>query len=367
MRDRENNFNLVRFLAAAAVIYSHSFTTIYGDEAIWLATGIRAEDIGSLSVNVFFVVSGLLITKSWIGQPDVTRFLLARFLRIFPALFVLALVTELLIGPLVSSWMPEAYFADPRTWLYAPLTMTLIDDGAYLPGVFEFAAQKGLVNAPLWTLKYEVLAYVMIAVAGMLGLLATKARHLALLSVFGCAYFAIQFFTDWREHYAMLDNFARMWSCFFVGSAFYLFREKIRLNPASGAALAFLACAAYGTPLFDLTSKIFVAYAVIWFALVPSGAIRRFNQMGDCSYGLYIFAWPLQQIAIQAIPALTPHLHFVLVFPLTLLMAAASWRYVEKPCIRHHASVRGMVDKVMAAMAGNATAIGSTGSQLRRP
>lgn len=341
---RDNNFNLIRFLAASAVIYSHSFTTIQGDGGYWLATGIQTEDIGSLAVNVFFVLSGLLITKSWIEQPDLIRFALARVLRIFPALTMLSLVTVFVIGPIASSCLPGDYFTDLNTWLYVPLTTTLIDDSARLPGVFESVIQNSLVNAPLWTLKYEVLAYALIALLGGVALLKTQTRRYFVLVGISCSYIFIHFFTDWREQYAIVDNFVRMWSCFFIGAGFYILRARIRMRLIAAAVLAAAALTAHGTPLFDLTSKVFLAYAVTWLALVPAGLLRMFNQAGDYSYGLYIFAWPIQQIAVQAIPELTPHAHFVLVFPLSLLIAIMSWRYLERPCIRHYTTVRRMID-----------------------
>lgn len=346
VKDRNNNFNLVRFIAASAVIYSHSFTILEGDRGYWLSTGILSQEIGSLAVNMFFIVSGFLIAKSWCEQPDLLRFATARLLRIFPALAALSFATVFIIGPIASTCLPDNYFADLNTWLYLPLTTTLIDDKAMLPGTFETGMQAGVVNAPLWTLKYEVLSYLLVAALGMVRLRMHRGA-LAVLIGIGAGFLAIQTLTDWRGEYALIDSLMRFWFCFFVGAGFYLLRNRVQLRFLTVLSLAALAMLVEDSPYAELAATLALGYGLLWVALVPQGAIRAFNRIGDYSYGLYIFAWPIQQLVAQTLPELTPHLHFLASYPVALLVAAFSWHLLEKPCLKHRVFVLALVHSAL--------------------
>ena len=77
---RDNNFNLLRFSAAAGVFISHVFIL----SGIGMKPGTAV--LGYISVNVFFIISGFLVTKSLIDRSDIYKFTQARVLRIFHAL-----------------------------------------------------------------------------------------------------------------------------------------------------------------------------------------------------------------------------------------------------------------------------------------
>jgi peptidoglycan/LPS O-acetylase OafA/YrhL len=100
-----------------------------------------------------------------------------------------------------------------------------------------------------------------------------------------------------------------------------------------------IAALSYGTAVYEFVLQIALAYGVFWFALIPGGAIRRFNELGDYSYGLYIFAWPMMQTAFLIAPELSPHELFILSTPAILLAAAASWHWVERPALDAHGVV----------------------------
>src|SRR5438046_7505696 len=116
-RGRDNNFNLVRLFAAGLVLVSHS----------WPLTATPGEplerfadfSLGHLGVDVFFVVSGFLVTGSLLARSTLGAFLRARALRIFPALVASAFGTALVIGPLVTQLPLGRYFAAWGTWRYA--------------------------------------------------------------------------------------------------------------------------------------------------------------------------------------------------------------------------------------------------------
>lgn len=129
---RDNNFNLIRFLAAALVIYSHRFTVIRGNNFAWFNTGINTSYIGYIAVEVFFVLSGFLVIKSWINNQNLPQFFIARSARNLPALFLVSVVMAFVVGPIMSSYALRDYFADPSTWFYVPRVMAFVADTRFL-------------------------------------------------------------------------------------------------------------------------------------------------------------------------------------------------------------------------------------------
>lgn len=342
---RDNNFNLVRFVAALAVVYDHSFMIPHGRSVPWLLPNVMSGDFGWYAVNVFFVLSGFLVMKSWLSRQDIISFAVARSLRLFPALWFNAFLLAFVMGPIVCLCLLIDYFFDARTWLYVPMTASLISPSQVLPFVFDTMPVKAVVNSPLWTLRYEALSYATLAGLGLLGMFATRTRALATILVFFSAYLTITLLTDLRDQSAFLDSLMRFWLCFFLGVSAYLLRERLTLRATAAITFLLGAILAYGTPFYELILQIALAYGVFWVALVPGGAIRHFNKLGDYSYGVYIFAWPLQQTAVLAAPDLSPHQLFVLVAPVIVLAAAFSWHWIERPALDASRAVTDWADR----------------------
>lgn len=105
-----NNFSLIRLLAAASVVISHAVYLGTGDRVEPLS-GITRYNLGQHAVNVFFIMSGLMVAGSLDGSASLAHFVVARALRIFPALAVCAVLTAFLLGPWVTSLPLSGYFA----------------------------------------------------------------------------------------------------------------------------------------------------------------------------------------------------------------------------------------------------------------
>src|SRR5208283_3958352 len=158
---RKNNLDVIRLAAALMVIFSHSF----GLAINWVpkvpfykgidnGLGFLDNNFALLGLQIFFIVSGFLITKSYMDNRDPVRFLWARFLRIFPALICVILITTFVIGPLFTVHPLVIYLTSGPTYSYLS-NITLYGYTASLPGVFNNTA----LNVPLWTLKYEFAFY----------------------------------------------------------------------------------------------------------------------------------------------------------------------------------------------------------------
>jgi peptidoglycan/LPS O-acetylase OafA/YrhL len=76
-----------------------------------------------------------------------------------------------------------------------------------------------------------------------------------------------------------------------------------------------------------------VAYAVAWLAYVPAGRMRGYNRLGDYSYGIYIYAFPIQGLVAWMFGTIGPGWHILLAAIPTVLLSVASWHLVEKPAL----------------------------------
>ncbi|HEX2447692.1 MAG TPA: hypothetical protein VHK26_05845 [Methyloceanibacter sp.] len=115
----------------------HSFALVAPEIAAGSYIDFARLEIGRLAVDVFFIVSGFLVTRSVMTQP--------RFLRLFPALFVATIFIAFVLGPLVTTASLHDYFGDSRPWIYVPLTASLITHSLTLPGVFETVPEAGVI------------------------------------------------------------------------------------------------------------------------------------------------------------------------------------------------------------------------------
>src|SRR3954470_24156141 len=134
--DRDNNFDLLRLVAALSVIFSHAFLLAENSQdhdPLMMLTGQAV--LGVAGVFVFFTISGYLIAQSFEATPSPLIFLAKRALRIFPGLFACLAICVFAIGPLTTSLPLGEYFAHPKVWLFLLHNAVLDVDYNRLPGV----------------------------------------------------------------------------------------------------------------------------------------------------------------------------------------------------------------------------------------
>ena len=341
-RGRDNNFNLVRFLAAGLVLWSHS----------WPLTGTPVEpferfagfSLGHVGVDVFFVVSGFLVTGSLLARDSLRTFLRARVLRIFPALIVSAFGTALVIGPFVTELPLTRYLGAWDTWRFALQNSVTWPWGVrwWLPGVFLHQPGGPAVNGALWSLPWELTMYVMLAVLGALMLsarpLLTRAgltRVVLLLAGAATLGHGANEAFDVTRRFEVVQGL-RLVALFFTAASAQLFRDRVPLSaPGFVAAVLGLAGALWIKGAALVLYPLLLTYLVLWLALVPAGVLRLYNRLGDYSYGFYLWQFPIQQCVVLARPA-TTHWELVLIAaPATLVLAVASWHLVESRALAH--------------------------------
>ncbi len=325
---RDNNLNLIRMAAATGVLASHAVALVVGPGNGAPLKETLGYSLGTLSVWIFFGVSGLLVTQSYVQSRSAAQWALARVLRIYPALIVAVFLTVLLVGPVMTTWSTGAYFADSSTWTYLWGNSTLLRFQYPLPGVFETVPHPNSVNGSLWTLPFELMCYALVLAVGLAGLFR---RTWALLGL--GAGLAALYFWDGLPTSFHVQRFREVGSLFVLGAAFYLMRRFVPLRLDIAAGLIVIAAFLKDTPVYDEALKLALLYSVFWLAFIPAGAIRAYNRLGDYSYGLYIYAFPIQQTVIVLLPESGALTNFAISFPITLVLAMVSWTFVEKPAL----------------------------------
>lgn len=350
---RDNNFNLIRFLAAFAVLLSHSFPLATG---IWDAEPLRKTldvTLGSIAVDAFFITSGFLVAGSLMARNSVLGFALARGLRIYPALIIMVLSTAIL-GAAFTTLPVQEYFAAKEFWRYLLKNMSLVSGlSNELPGVFEQNPIKAAVNGSLWTLTYEVKMYIILAglwaVVKLLPLQNTLAfKYVLAVCAIGSA---VVYLSEPVNSGAKGWEFARLFYLFFSGAAAYTFRDKISLSGIVFVCLiAILILSGLDKRLFGLVYALGLAYMLLFLAYIPSGVIRKFNRLGDYSYGIYIYAFPVQQAVVASLPGVSVAMLFALSGSITLILAILSWHFLERRVLQLKDAATGAIMSVVGGL-----------------
>lgn len=335
---RDNNLNLIRFLAATVVLISHSFPLATGlneAEPFLARVGMTA---GTMAVDVFFFTSGLLLTNSLMARDSARGFVRARALRIFPALAVMLIIVIAGVGPMFSRLPVAAYFSDARTYEYLIQSITLVSGiGWVLPGLFELNPYPHIVNGSLWTLPYEIGMY-----GTLLGfwLIASKVYRdrpqgfSALILLAASAMLTASLASPWLD--PGVEKITRLASAFYCGAAAVVLQRFIKLSFSLAALVTILTllCFVVGDRNgFRVAYLLSFGYVVLALAFIPRGRIRLFNQVGDFSYGMYIYSYPIQQCLAAAFVGLSIWSMALYSFAVTLLFAMASWSLIEKPAL----------------------------------
>lgn len=319
---RLNNFDFLRIVAAFLVLVSHQFALNGLPEP-----EVFRMSLGTFAVLIFFSVSGFLVSQSWRHDPNALRFLLKRFLRIWPGLAVVTLAAAFVLGPLVSTLDAQAYFAHPdlRDFL-RNLKVTTIR--YVLPGVFDDNPHPRAVNGSLWTIPLEVRCYFALLAAGIIGLMARRWMAALGTLAFGIYFFGFAFDPkNYQVHFALY---------FFAGVCLDLYRRTWEAQPAWLLAAAGAVSATFHLLEMDHVALVFMIPALVVFIGTRSTPlVNRFGRYGDVSFGVYIYAFPVQQTVVWMTGKDFPFVAGLLVASVvTLACAFLSWHLVEHPALR---------------------------------
>lgn len=319
---RCNVLNAWRLALATGVILWHS----------WPLTGHQIDYqpvvrlMSEVFVDGFFTVSGFLIISSWMRRPQLRQYWTARLLRIFPGLWVCLLITAFVIAPIgvliqhssISFTSQIAYVLNNGFLNVYYVGIDRSPEGVPWPGVW---------NGSLWTLAFEMICYIAVSVLGVIGLLKYRWTIPVLfgLSVVWSAWVSYPTFAM-QTIPQMLARFA---VCFLAGAVLYQYRDKI---PANWSLVALSLVVVLGSAVLQ-NYRVVAALPLAYFIVVSGSLIRarRLQLRNDLSYGVYIYAYPVQQLlVICGLGFLDPVLFAVVATAATLPLAAASWFLIEK-------------------------------------
>ncbi len=329
---RSDNFLLLRFIAAVMVMFGHSYGFAglpnHGDFIARSAWG-KGVYTGSLAVDVFFVVSGFLVTGSYLRRAHLEEFLKSRALRILPAYTACMIGCAFVLGAIFTSLSLPAYWTNAAIYDYVYVNMQFGVQLIWnLPGVFVHNFYPNAVNGSIWTLPAEVRMYVWVAILGALGVLRRRwfanavFAGLLLLGLFAPDYLPL----------VPKPQFVRLAGFFLIGALCFVNRDWIRIGTIPLVGLVLLVIGTHHTSISACTLGLAIAYCSLWFVYVPN--FHFFNRFGDYSYGIYLWGFPIQQ-AVSASLGRPVHawVNFALSVPIVIALAALSWHLIEKPAL----------------------------------
>jgi peptidoglycan/LPS O-acetylase OafA/YrhL len=284
-------------VAAVSVVVSHAFPLAEGVGTPEPLAFTGQVTLGHVGVVTFMAISGYLITAS-AKRSSPGRFVLARLLRVYPALVVVVVVTAAVTGSM--SYLISA---------------TGVAISYEIPGVFETNPYPRAVNGSLWTLGYEIGFYALTLLAMAAGLL----RRMATMGVWALALLLTAALPSQPWFFLGL--------AFMSGSLLYQLQPPLTLRLAVASAILLVGASIIGSLTVALSSV--GAYLIVWLALrTPPVQLPV-----DVSYGTYLWAFPIQQTA-ALLGATTWWMNLAITLPVALWFGFLSWRYVESPALR---------------------------------
>lgn len=334
LRGRDNYFDLIRLIAAIMVIFSHAYplSGVGYDDLLYRFSNGQVT-LGNLAVYIFFIISGLLITQSYLYSNNLITFLKSRLLRIFPGLLGVLLVSAFFIGPLVTSLSFNDYISNEGVLNYLKAFL-LFPMQWNLPGVFEHNAYKGIVNGSLWTIPFEFICYLVVAVLGFFKIL--NHRYFVLFLTLCLFYYYIFNNTispSGAGHIFGLEigTLSELLLFFLMGSLACLFKDKIYLNKQIAMIGIFILYISLYYGGFKSIFAVFGAYLILFIAFLPATKLSMITARGDFSYGVYLYAFPIQQSVTFLFGGKTSVvLNFVISLVVTIICAILSWYLIEK-------------------------------------
>jgi peptidoglycan/LPS O-acetylase OafA/YrhL len=330
---RDNNFTLLRFSAAMTVLFAHSVAVLGLPPEREFFFNRLGFSLGEMGLDMLFVTSGFLVTASLVGRQDLIAYLWARILRVYPGLLAMLVLTVFVLAPALTTLRYGEYYASPLTWEYFRKCATLLGGIRYsLPGVFQSVPLKGEFNGSLWTMPVEVRMYLYLAAIWVALAVMPAARIKAMrffLPISAGVLLAIVLsarLTGSPFNGANIRVFM-----FLYGSSLYLWRERIPLGLwLLLAIVAALLLASFDKTVFFVVYALCLAPLVLHLVYVPRGRIRAFNDWGDYSYGVYIYAFPVQQTLAFLFPAMSLAAMMASSAAVSVAIAIVSWKLIEE-------------------------------------
>ena len=329
--------NIVRILCSIGVVFSHSFSLLDLNND-WLYQHTQYDSFGTVCVAIFFSISGYLMHDSWKSAPRLDVFFFKRLLRILPGLYGVILAAVLLL-PIIQGIDWNIFWNNEYSWKYFN-NLLVFPTELFLPYVFDSNLIR-VANGPIWSIPYEVTMYAIIALVYAL----TKTRWCGiiigtLLVLFMSYHVWVYYFegVDTRIIFINLALLTRYGVYFLMGSLLALYWHRIS-QKIFFAMLSVLCViiALYNQSTYILLMPFALPFLVLYSAIeLPISTLTSIRNFPDISYGIYLYAFPIQQIIIsQHDRAIGPYRVFLYTMPIVILCALISTYLIEKPALKY--------------------------------
>lgn len=321
-RDRNNNLNFIRFIAAVMVVICHAEPLSRGGQGAW-------GYLGSLAVSIFFFYSGFLLNRSVHKDCGAYEFFKARCIRIFPPLIVVVFVSVFVLGVCLTKLSVTEYFVNGQTYEYLLNAILVLKHN--LPGVFEQNIYNATVNGSLWTLPVECLCYIVCWFMWCTGLSKDKVMKFT-IPAFAVGYILMH---SILSNIPLLISTLRPCGMFYCGILFDTYRRQIHLKlpyvmlGVGGLVLSgYMGVAEYGSILF-------LPYLLSYLAFGTRRKLNAFGEKHEISYGMYLCAWPVQQTVVMLHGgSMDPVLNLGISIPFILAAGYTINVLIEKPVMK---------------------------------
>lgn len=311
----------------------------FGEEPITLLTNSQ-ESSGTIAVYGFFAISGFLVTRSLLTSPNVFVFWVKRALRILPGFWVCLLVTAFVFAPIVyitehNSLAGFLQYNPNGPLHYIRTNFFLLMHEYSIANLLSKNPYPYAFDGSLWTLFLEAKAYVALGLLGIVGV-AGKKRYIV-LAIFVFLWSLILFNTQIQESpnkfiRLIVDPSFLLYATYFAsGAVFYLFRDSISFNKS--VFFVFVCFTLLSIKLGLLHQVLPVTEPFMLFWLAQTLPFKDFSKPGDFSYGIYIYAFPVQQLATYFHFNQEIITYFLVCFAVTMMFAILSWFLIERPSI----------------------------------
>jgi peptidoglycan/LPS O-acetylase OafA/YrhL len=327
--DRKNNFGVLRLLFANLVVYYHSYFLIDGDAHRDIFHKVPgAMPVGTLAVAGFFLISGYLVVKSYTNSVSVKDYLVKRFLRIWPGYAVAFLISLLVVAPLGG-----AKLADINVLRNVSCFLTF--QAPCIDRVF-YGLSVEKVNGSLWTISYEVRCYVLVILLGACGFLHDRRKFLVWTVCLGLAVFLpLSIQLPFSRVFGALSSDVLLTGLFCAGGVFYLYRDRIRVRVGYAViALPIWLALQFNVATAQIALMTAGAYILFYVATREGdNLISRFVEKTDLSYGIYLYAYPIQQLILWRDRNIGMYKLLAISVVCAGVAGAVSWYVVERPAL----------------------------------
>lgn len=328
-----NNFTGLRLLCASLVIITHSYELLGMGKDAFYYYSLSKVSLSHLAVNTFFVISGYLIFKSAERSKNVFEFIKKRFLRIYPAFFC-AVIFSLIVAA-VFYLGSTSFFLKNDTWSFLYRNLSILFLQHHIDGVFE-NHPIAAINGSLWTIPYEILCYAGVTLLIIVPFI-KRYKKPFIITLFIMLFIINAYINITPNLMHELGIFPTVTSLgiYFLGGALmhYIKIQQINYRWLLILAIACLLCVKFS--FWYMIFYIFWPIVIIGIGLASFPVINQVDKyVGDISYGIYLYAFPVQQ-ALIALELVEQPIHLIwLSLLITSVLAKVSWEYVEKPFLK---------------------------------